>query len=80
VWGTVNGYIDMMKTAGLHVTEAVDEYDGVPCWGSTPDEDREKWLNYDGPSGDLFQNGKKALDRARAAGVFTVGWFGATRP
>jgi len=93
--GTLDSYTDMMCRAGFDVTHAVDEYAGEPCWGSTPPEDREKWLNYDrrrrhggrtgrllrrrrGPS--LFKDGKLALDAARGAGVFTVGWFAATRP
>jgi SAM-dependent methyltransferase len=78
--GTVDGYADMMRSAGFEVTHAVDEFDGEPCWGSTPPEDRAKWLTYDGPSGELYQDGKRALDAARAAGVFTVGWFAAKRP
>jgi hypothetical protein len=75
-----DSYADMMRSAGFEVTHAVDEFDGEPCWGSTPPEDREKWLTYDGPSGELYQDGKRALDAARAAGVFTVGWFAAQRP
>jgi ubiquinone/menaquinone biosynthesis C-methylase UbiE len=101
--GTLDGYAAMMRRAGFDVTDAVDEYSGEPCWGSTPPEDREKWLTYDGrglgggrlgrwwgrvgrlgrrrgPSGELFKKGKLALDAARGAGVFTVGWFAATRP
>jgi cyclopropane fatty-acyl-phospholipid synthase-like methyltransferase len=78
--GTLDSYATMMRTAGFVVTHAVDEFAGELCWGSTPPEDREKWLTYDGPSGELYQDGKRALDAARAAGVFTVGWFAATRP
>jgi cyclopropane fatty-acyl-phospholipid synthase-like methyltransferase len=78
--GTVDSYAEMMRAAGFDVTDAVDEFAGEPCWGSTPPEDRERWLTYDGPSGELFQDGKRALDAARAAGVFTVGWFAATKP
>lgn len=93
--GTLDSYTAMMRKAGFNVTDAVDEYAGEPCWGSTPPQDREKWLTYDrhkldggrlgrwwrrGPSGELFKDGKLALDAARAAGVFTVGWFAATRP
>ncbi|MGI5211745.1 SAM-dependent methyltransferase [Plantactinospora sp. CA-290183] len=78
--GTLQSYTAMMRAAGFEVTDAVDEFDGEPCWGSTPPEDRERWLTYSGPSGELFQDGKRALDAARAAGVFTVGWFAATRP
>jgi len=78
--GTVDGYAGMMRAAGLEVTHAVDAFPGVPCWGSTPPEDRAAWLTYSGPSGELFQNGKRALDAARGAGVFTVGWWVAQRP
>jgi ubiquinone/menaquinone biosynthesis C-methylase UbiE len=78
--GTLDSYTAVMQAAGFAVTHAVDEFAGEQCWGSTPPEDREKWLTYDGPAGDLFQDGKRALDAARGAGVFTVGWFVATRP
>lgn len=78
--GTVESYRQMMYDAGFDVTHAEDEFAGEPCWGSTPPADREKWLTYDGPSGELFQNGKRALDQAREAGVFTVGWWAATKP
>ncbi|GII22550.1 class I SAM-dependent methyltransferase [Planosporangium mesophilum] len=78
--GTLDSYAAMMRTAGFDVTHAVDEFEGEPCWGSTPPEDRKKWLTYSGQSGELFQDGKRALDAARGAGVFTVGWFAATRP
>jgi len=78
--GTLDSYAGMMRAAGFEVTDAVDEFVGEPCWGSTPEEDREKWLTYDGPAGDLFQQGKRALDAARGAGVFTVGWWAATKP
>ncbi|MBV9843651.1 MAG: methyltransferase domain-containing protein [Kutzneria sp.] len=78
--GTVDSYPVMMRTAGFEVTHAVDLFAEQLCWGSTPPEDRERWLTYDGPAGDVFQAGKRALDAARGAGVFTVGWFAATRP
>lgn len=79
--GTLEGYTDMMTRAGFTVTRAVDLFAGVECWGSTPPEDREKWLGYDGvPTGELFQDGKRALDACRGAGVFTVGYWIATRP
>lgn len=78
--GTLDSYSAMMREAGFEVTDALDEFAGEPCWGSTPPEDRQKWLTYSGPSGELYQDGKRALDAARAAGVFTVGWFAATRP
>ena len=74
--GTLDSYADMMADAGFTVTHAEDEFAGRPCWGSTPAGDREAWLTY----GDLFRKGKLALDAAREAGVFTVGWWAATRP
>jgi ubiquinone/menaquinone biosynthesis C-methylase UbiE len=77
--GTVDSYQAMMRAAGFDVECAVDEFAGQPCWGSTPAEDREAWLNYSGPSGEVFQDGKRALDAARGAGVFTVGWWAATK-
>ncbi|WP_213451402.1 SAM-dependent methyltransferase [Rhizomonospora bruguierae] len=79
--GTLDGYAAMMREAGFTVTHAVDEFAGEPCWGSTPPEDREKWLTYTspGPAGDLFVQGKRALDAARGAGVFTVGWWAAAK-
>jgi cyclopropane fatty-acyl-phospholipid synthase-like methyltransferase len=77
--GTLESYPAMMRAVGFEVTDAVDLFEGVQCWGSTPPEDREQWLSYDGPSGELFQDGKRALDAARGAGVFTVGWFAATK-
>jgi tocopherol O-methyltransferase len=78
--GTVPGYRDMMVAAGLHVVEARDLFDGVECWGSTPDEQRDEWLSYAGPDGELFVKAKVALDDARRAGVFTVGMFVAEKP
>jgi tocopherol O-methyltransferase len=78
--GTVAGYREMMERAGLDVLEARDLFDGVECWGSTPDDQRDEWLAYGGPEGDLFQKGKVALDAARRAGVFTVGMFVAEKP
>jgi tocopherol O-methyltransferase len=78
--GTLEGYTKMIADAGFQVTEAVDLFSGVKCWGSTPDAERPRWLNYEGPEGDLFRRGKVALDVARDAGVFTVGMFVAAKP
>lgn len=79
--GTLDGYSDMMRRSGFTVSHAADLFEGVECWGSTPPEEREKWLGYDGvPAGDLFQDGKRALDACRGAGVFTVGYWVAARP
>lgn len=78
--GTTESYQMMMESAGFEVTLAEDLFPGVPCWGSTPAEERSKWLAYDGPQGELIQAGKHALDAARGAGVFTVGAFAAVHP
>ena len=78
--GTLAGYRQMMEEAGVRVTVAKDLFEGVQCWGSTPSDERPKWLNYDGPEGELFRKGKVALDSARESGVFTVGMFAATKP
>ncbi|WP_089324982.1 class I SAM-dependent methyltransferase [Actinomadura meyerae] len=78
--GTVDSYRTMIGDAGFEVLTAEDLYPGVECWGSTPPEDRARWLTYDGPDGARFQEGKRALDAARGAGVFTVGSFTARRP
>jgi tocopherol O-methyltransferase len=73
--GTLESYRGMMTDAGFQVLSARDMFEGVHCWGSTPKDQRSQWLEYDGPSRDLFRNGKNALDAARGAGVFTVGMF-----
>ena len=78
--GTVEGYREMIEDAGLVVERAVDLYPGVQCWGSTPPEDGQGWYSYDGEESEVFAEGKKALDAARAAGVFTVGEFVAVKP
>jgi tocopherol O-methyltransferase len=78
--GTVASYRKMMEDAGLRVSISRDLFEGIPCWGSTPDAQRSQWLNYEGPEEDLFRKGKQALDDARAAGVFTVGMFVAAKP
>jgi cyclopropane fatty-acyl-phospholipid synthase-like methyltransferase len=74
--GTVASYREMIEAAGFEVEVAVDLYDGVECWGSTPPNDAQGWLEYED---DQFQAGKRALDAARAAGVFTVGQFVAVK-
>jgi tocopherol O-methyltransferase len=78
--GTVDSYRSMMVQAGFRVNVAKDLFEGVKCWGSTPTDERPKWLNYEGAEGELFRKGKVALDAARESGVFTVGMFAATRP
>jgi tocopherol O-methyltransferase len=78
--GTLERYRAMIEHAGFQVEHAEDLFDGVECWGSTPDEDRPRWLNYDGPDAEVFREGKRALDAARGSGVFTVGLFVAVKP
>jgi tocopherol O-methyltransferase len=78
--GTVEGYAKMMADAGFHVESAKDLFAGVKCWGSTPNEERPQWLNYDGPDMETFRKGKVALDAARESGVFSVGMWVATKP
>lgn len=78
--GTVRGYRSMLEAAGFQVTMARDMFEGVKCWGSTPTDERPKWLNYEGPGAETFRRGKIALDAAREAGVFTVGMFAAQKP
>jgi len=78
--GTVEGYRDMMTSAGFEVLLAKDLFEGIECWGSTPPEEAPLWLNYEGPDAEVFIEGKKALDAARKAGVFSVGMWVARKP
>ena len=77
---TLQAYADMMREAGFEVTDAEDLWAGVPCWGSTPDEDRPAWLHHGDSADDPFRLGKLWLDKARQEGVFTVGILAGTRP
>ena len=78
--GTASGYRKLLEDAGFRVSIASDLFEGVECWGSTPNEERPQWLNYEGLAAETFRRGKVALDAARKAGVFTVGLFVATKP
>lgn len=78
--GTVGSYREMMEDAGFAVEMARDLFEGVKCWGSAPKDQAPQWLNYEGPAGETFRQGKSALDAAREAGVFTVGMFVAVKP
>jgi len=78
--GTVPGYKSLLEEAGFQVIMARDMFEGVKCWGSTPADERPKWLNYEGPGAETFRRGKITLDAAREAGVFTVGMFVAAKP
>jgi tocopherol O-methyltransferase len=77
--GTVDGYRAMMEEAGFKVVVARDMFEGVKCWGSTPQEHREQLQSYAGPEFEQFRKGKEVLDAAREAGVFTVGMFAAEK-
>jgi cyclopropane fatty-acyl-phospholipid synthase-like methyltransferase len=77
--GTVDSYAQQIGDAGFSVEIAVDEYPKpLLCLDFT--ETQETWSAYVGPSADLHNRGKKALDLARAAGVFSVARWAATRP
>lgn len=78
--GTVEGYKDMMVNAGFEVLVAKDLFEGIECWGSTPPQDAQGWGGTQGPGAELFVEGKKALDAARAAGVFSIGLWVARKP
>ncbi|MCM4083919.1 SAM-dependent methyltransferase [Paractinoplanes hotanensis] len=76
--GTLDSYTAMMSAAGFVVKVARDEFPDELCLGST--EPPQAWQQYDGRSQELVMAGKRSLDTARAAGVFTVGWWVAERP
>jgi tocopherol O-methyltransferase len=78
--GTIESYRRLLEASGLRVLVARDIFEGVLCWGSTPEDQRDQWLAYDGPNSEQFRLGKKALDAARAAGVFSAGMFVASKP
>lgn len=76
--GSLDSYQQMMRDACFDVLEAHDEYAGELCLGST--EPPELWQEYDGPQKEKIAEQKIALDAARAAGPFTVGWFVGEKP
>ncbi len=78
--GTVQEYGQMMTAAGFVVEVAEDLYPDVECWGSTPADDGQGWHDYDGERSSVIHEGKRVLDDARAAGVFSVGRWVARRP
>jgi tocopherol O-methyltransferase len=78
--GTVEGYRDMMAAAGLDVRVARDLFPGVLCWGAAQDDEKPRWLGYEGDQATLFRDGERALLRAREAGVFSVGMWIARKP
>ena len=58
--GTVESYQRMMAATGFEVTVARDMFEGIECWGSTPNDERPQWLDYQGPAADQFREGKVA--------------------
>lgn len=78
--GTVESYREMMEGAGFKMEMARDLFEGVKCWGSAPQDQKPRWLTYEGPAAEMFRRGKLALDAAREAGVFTVGMFVGQKP
>jgi tocopherol O-methyltransferase len=70
--GTLVSYRHMLEAAGFVVDVARDMFEGVQCM---PPDDRDDWLAYDGPDAEHLRAGKRTLDMAREAGVFTVGMF-----
>lgn len=92
---TIEGYADMLETAGFEVVVAEDMFAGRHCWGSTPPEGRQRWLTYSALNGGarlmsrlglrkdpgmLFRLGKEALDTGRREGPFSVGEVCAVKP
>lgn len=77
--GSVEEYRDLMVAAGFAVEVAEDLFPGVECWGSTPPEDGQGWGEYSGERAAVIHDGKRVLDAARAAGVFSVGRWVARR-
>jgi tocopherol O-methyltransferase len=78
--GTVEGYRDMMALAGLDVLVARDLFPGVICWGATQDDEKPRWLGYEGDQATMFRDGERALLLAREAGVFSLGMWIAQKP
>jgi tocopherol O-methyltransferase len=78
--GTLENYRKMISDAGFEISLVKDLYEGVKCWNKVSDLEHEHWLDYEGSEEDIFRKGKRALDNARFAGVFTVGMFVAKKP
>ncbi|MDI6105126.1 methyltransferase domain-containing protein [Actinoplanes sp. NEAU-A12] len=77
--GTLDGYSAHIAAAGFKVDQdqSRDMFLSHPAYSST--ESPESWTSYDGPEGKLLNDQHRAMHAARAAGVFTVGTFAATR-
>ncbi|SMD21411.1 SAM-dependent methyltransferase [Lentzea albidocapillata] len=78
--GTLDEYREMMSAAGFVVEAAEDLYPDVECWGSTPPDDGQGWGEYAGEQNTVIHDGKRVLDAARAAGVFSVARWVARKP
>lgn len=78
--GTLDEYREMMSACGFVVEAAEDLYPDVECWGSTPPDDGQGWGEYTGEQETVIHDGKRVLDAARAAGVFSVARWVARKP
>lgn len=78
--GTLEGYVKMMKDAGLEVPVARDLFAGVKCWTSVQEQETPQWLSTTGPEAQRFADAERAMTAAREAGVFTVGMWVARKP
>ncbi|MFD4673002.1 SAM-dependent methyltransferase [Lentzea sp. NPDC058450] len=78
--GTLDEYREMMSAAGFVIEAAEDLFPDVECWGSTPPDDGQGWGEYEGEQNTVIHDGKRVLDAARAAGVFSVARWVARKP
>lgn len=78
--GTLDEYREMMSASGFIIEASEDLYPDVECWGSTPPDDGQGWGEYSGEQEGVIHDGKRVLDAARAAGVFSVARWVARKP
>ncbi|MGI5503635.1 SAM-dependent methyltransferase [Lentzea sp. CA-135723] len=78
--GTLDEYREMMSASGFIIEAAEDLFPDVECWGSTPPDDGQGWGEYEGEQNTVIHDGKRVLDAARAAGVFSVARWVARKP
>ena len=78
--GTLDEYREMISAAGFVIEVSEDLYPDVECWGSTPPDDGQGWGEYEGEQNTVIHDGKRVLDAARAAGVFSVARWVARKP
>jgi len=76
--GTLDSYSQLITDAGFEVTSRADLFADQLCHGSA--EPPETWQKFKGRSRTLIRQQWNAMHAARSAGVFTVGWWAATRP